>query len=63
MKGSTEAVLAWVAVRRKAIVAAVVAYVVARAARDGLDLTSSGVDLLTTGLTALSVYLVPNKRR
>lgn len=56
-----DALVAWVAARRKAIVAAIVTYLVARASRDGLDLSSSGVDLLTTAITAISVYLVPNK--
>ncbi len=56
-----QALLDWVASRRKAIVAAVVAYVVARLSRDGMDLGPEQVDLLTTGLTAILVYLVPNK--
>lgn len=55
------ALIEWVATRRKAIVAAVVAYVVARLSRDGMDLGPEQVDLLTTGLTAVLVYLVPNK--
>ena len=56
-----QALLDWVASRRKAIVAAVVAYVAARLSRDGMDLGPEQVDLLTTGLTAILVYLVPNK--
>jgi hypothetical protein len=56
-----QALLEWVASRRKAIVAAVVAYAVARLSRDGMDLGPEQVDLLTTGLTAVLVYLVPNK--
>lgn len=56
-----QALLDWVASRRKAIVAAVVAYVVVRLSRDGMDLGPEQVDLLTTGLTAILVYLVPNK--
>lgn len=58
-----EFLTAWVATRRKAIVAAVVALIVARLSRDGLNLSSEGVDLLTTVLTGLSVYLVPNRCR
>lgn len=56
-----QALLAWVAGRRKAIVAAIVAYAVARLARDGVSLDAPAVDLLTTVITAVSVYLVPNK--
>jgi hypothetical protein len=54
-------VAAWVASRRKAIVAAISAVVIARLTRDGLDLSASGAELVTAAITAFSVWLVPNK--
>lgn len=50
----------WVAVRRKAIVAAVVALVVAQAAKYGTPLSDAQVDAVTAAVTALLVWAVPN---
>lgn len=50
----------YVAQRRKALVALVVSAVVAVAARYGVDLDVAEATLLTSLLTAVSVYWVPN---
>lgn len=50
----------YVAERRKALVALVVSAVAAFAARYGIDLDVAEATLLTSLLTAVSVYWVPN---
>ena len=50
----------WVAVRRKAITAAVVALVCAQFVKAGLPLSDAQVDAVTAAVTAILVWAVPN---
>lgn len=51
----------WLRQRRKAVVALVVSIVAALVARKGFHMDTADVELLTSVLTALSVYFVPNE--
>lgn len=56
-----DALLIFLAARRKAIVAAVVTALSAAVAKYGLDLTDAQNAWLTGALTTIFIYLTPNK--
>ena len=51
----------WLRQRRKAVVALLVSIVVATVTRQGLNMSSADVELLTAIVTAATVYAVPNE--